>query len=1769
MRGTLDPLTQGKIDAFARRRRRLILIRGVCAVLTILLATMSLLAIVDYLFLLPDEARYALSALGYGVAILGAWWTCARLVWRSLDPRELARLIEGVRPELREDLISAVELGDPHGKDQWDSEEFRELLQQNVARRMQGVDVAELLSFQKISAWVWASGGVIGLVIAMLLIPGLRYDHLLLRSLLPMANLERISRVKIAILEPNPPERPVPQGDIVAVRVEIAGPETKRVYLETFPAGRKSERVEMVLAGKRQYESSIAVGREPVQYRIRAGDAQTRKYTLTTVARPEAISFKKTYVYPEYTRRPNRVAVEDNGDLDELEGSTADLEIQVNQDVTGANLTIEQGGKTLEPIQLTPTADPHRLRAHVAIGVSGTYRVNLKSAQYGFTNKFSPQYEIRSRADRVPSVVLEEPSGDLLVPPDEVVAVKGLAKDDVGLRKVTQAVKVNQGDWKETTLFEDSGLEVKLEFKIGRMWDVYDLRVQPGDHVVTKLIAVDLKGNRAESAPVHLTISARGFDPQRLVPLAAKEAMYSELVALRDAVRALAKHVAEAAALPAAEELQRKQTVLSAVGDLDKASQAADAVENRAKDALRVSRTGREGGDLILAARLVKRLKEDTLQAAKAQLEKGTLAMARELVGTAVDRAVAAEESYRDLLATEEAVAALNDVKDLARDQQAIHRQLQGALSIKDAKAYERLARRQGVAAVQIETVEGVLQVLATRSPEGHKQRVTQLKESLAKTRASLKEALGKAMDSSLTNPSHAMDREVQAALNNLHGVEQDLARRAEQARANLDRRSEPSFADVQETSRQIQALAGLQAKAEKTDEARSKEKEQSDRAVARWKAARVQLESRAGVEEVRRDSDPFFVADSSLAGRAMQSVLDLHTATPEAAKTQETLVIVEKAFRTLETGHTLSELSTTLRELAEGERWNASTGNRTTRHPKDWQWMDVRMATLPEEFKSAGLPAEAAAALLKNWRGPLGDAVRREMAERHVPQRNPQPVSQNLERLSGDVGRALTLIQPAMDEARKALQKLVPSLAERLEKLSKASETIQQKTSTLADKAPQTEAAQTKPEAAKLLENQQAIDKQIEEVMAELRRDANTQDLFTEKGRERARDADDAVAMLQQSPPKAEEMLNQAAATPQPKAQEHALDQAAEQQGKLKDALHTLAEHYKNLAQGKPEETRPELRKAEAELGIKEKLDQQYAQMERLAELAQQSPEALKAALENQLKESEAMQRELQRLTQNALDRAEAALNQAAQQEQTAAQQQQAKTEQQKTLADQAKKIAEEARKMAREDVPKAQQEAQKANAPAAQQPLEQAKQDLEKGANDIPQDFNNANEAAKGLENAAQDLNKVAQDLKNAQAQDSQAAQKAQQQNAQAQQAAAKEQAAAQKAQQQANKAQQEAQNAQQKAAEAKRQAAQAPQDAVAQENAQHAQQEAQKAKQAAEQAQQAAQKEGADAQAAQKAQAQAQAQQEAAQQAAQHAGQEAQHAAELAQQAKALAQQFQQAAQANAQQAQAQQAQVAQELQGAQADVQQAARNEQSLGEAVQAQALNQVAQGIQQANQNQVAQAAKAAQQPNAQQAAKADQAAQAAIEAQAQALAQARGQQPENGQAQGSPEGSPLADAAAEFLAQALNALNGEGKPEQGQGQGKPEQGQGQGHPEQGQGQGEEAGQAMSAAAQAQAQSMRQGRTPGQGQQPGQNPMSNMPGQGKGASVQSGPLAEGQLPANALLKPGDWGKLPPRLARDLMEAQREAVGGEYRHMVETYFRVIAEKAREKK
>ena len=87
----------------------------------------------------------------------------------------------------------------------------------------------------------------------------------------------------------------------------------------------------------------------------------------------------------------------------------------------------------------------------------------------------------------------------------------------------------------------------------------------------------------------------------------------------------------------------------------------------------------------------------------------------------------------------------------------------------------------------------------------------------------------------------------------------------------------------------------------------------------------------------------------------------------------------------------------------------------------------------------------------------------------------------------------------------------------------------------------------------------------------------------------------------------------------------------------------------------------------------------------------------------------------------------------------------------------------------------------------------------------------------------------------------------------------------------------------------------------------------------------------------------------------------------------------------------------------------------------------------------------------------------------------------------------------------------------------------------------------------------------------EGNVPGEAPTSQAqpPKSEMGAAVNADAQPVGALPQLRRLAGADWGKLPPKVAQGLLEAQRADVNGEYRNQVETYFRAIAEMAREKK
>ena len=99
-------------------------------------------------------------------------------------------------------------------------------------------------------------------------------------------------------------------------------------------------------------------------------------------------------------------------------------------------------------------------------------------------------------------------------------------------------------------------------------------------------------------------------------------------------------------------------------------------------------------------------------------------------------------------------------------------------------------------------------------------------------------------------------------------------------------------------------------------------------------------------------------------------------------------------------------------------------------------------------------------------------------------------------------------------------------------------------------------------------------------------------------------------------------------------------------------------------------------------------------------------------------------------------------------------------------------------------------------------------------------------------------------------------------------------------------------------------------------------------------------------------------------------------------------------------------------------------------------------------------------------------------------------------------------------------------------------------------------------------AQAQSQSSEPGQ-PGQPSQPGQASQSAQGAQLAQSNGGSLSGVAGATNADGTPVGENWSKLPPKVAKDIIEAQRQGVAPEYRSAIESYYKAIADRARKKK
>ncbi len=1831
MSSKLDPLIQAKLCAFAQRRRRLIIVKGVLAAAAILLCTMLLVALVDFAWLLPDWLRWSLSAVAYLAVLVVVWRQCLRQLIHAPDKRQLARLVEHAEPGLREDLISAVELGQTDGEI-FDSEQFRALLQQDVARRMGGVEMKSLLPVGLIRRTIGWAAAIVVMAFVMMAVSGWRLHTLLLRALLPGANLERVSRTKVTVQEPDGGDRIVPQGDTVRVVVQLSGEPSNRARIETMGESGGWQVMNMEPLPNGRFAATVQVGRASVRYRIKAGDALTRKYLLDARERPYVTDFAKAFHFPKYSELPDRSVTEKDGALIALEGTEVDLKLKTNQPVKRAELLIEQG-KTSATQPLVVGADG-TLSGKIAMTASGSYRVHLVGAETNFENKFSPENEIRAEPDLLPSVELEQPKQDLILPANEFVDITGTASDDLGIAKVVRLVRVNDGGWKQAVLMEKPGKQARISDR----WDLFQSGVKPGDLLTMKLAVTDLKGSRAESRPLQVTITASGFEMRRIQGLDALRAMNESVRALADHALQLQSAVRKAidGASGADKESAAKQSSVAIAGAATEFEAKFTEAWTALGAAMREAKGGHAAAELATLGRTLARMGFGSAKIVRA--DAGAIAVLpvarnaqKEAVETASDiaRRAKAAAAFADVITLSEESAVIAESGIILQREQKRLMDMASAAGDNPAQ-WAALASRLRVAASQSKLIEDIMAPMAGRSGSAARDRAKSMIQQMQKHR----EAFAKSF-----MPDDKPDRRMLQKLADFNrGIEQsartfgdwnrELAVRSAPLMREAAQDAGPAFAAVPKLA---EALEAIRREPTYVDQARTV------LADARWRICAELFKAGGDLEEIRRHADNQYVSDLRHAVAAAEGLRAVAPGT-DPAEVRAKLDELETVLRVLESGHNLQEAMDGFVQLASSERWEVRDLAARTDAPRDWRWLEVRMTMIPDELGRAKpakvepeigkVFADAQQILWKAMQLEAWRAMSREFGVRTDFNHAPVSARQHAEQIAGQVKLALDLFRKPMEDARRRLAKLSPTVSQLASALAKEQAEVKKETEKRAKNEAPKNPEDAKADAERQIAQQQQINEKVETLKDLVRADANKQDIMQKEQRERMRDADDALAMLKDPPPKAEQALQDAAAAA-PDQQRADLERAAEQQKKLADALKQIAEHFEKMERGKPaDDSRTALREAEKELGIKEQLDAQQAHAQMLAEMAEKDPQQLLKELEAKLPENPAMQKELSAISKNALVDAEERLADARNREDNVAKQLDAQARQENAAVQQANqgaveaaKQAQQAAQMAKQAAENAEQQAKAAGNADAEKQAAQAKNEAAKAAQSAQQASDAAEKMTKAGDNAqaAEAAKKTAQKA-------GEAAQSAQQAMDAAKQAAA----ATQQAAQQPGEHQAQNQQANQRSAEAARQA--------------------QKAADAAKRAQQLAQQSAAQAEAMQNATAQNQPQ--GAQERNSPQAPPSQPGTPQSSQNNPAPGGQQPSAQQNPQLGNAAQQQqpVAANAADAADTTDRAGRHEMRLANQQAGEQLQKLAGNIRETANKQVPAAqqalenAKAAQQAQAPVNAASSQLTEelkdlrAALNGQPQKPDSAMNSQPQapqmppqagqqaqaspmqQGQQAGTPESAQAAQSSTQAnapqqpgqspqgaqqsaqsaqsgqqqmakasaaeqqaMARALDALdqqlnpstsqqaNAQGQSQQGQQGQQAQQGNQQGQPgQQGkQGQQSAAQNAMQQAAQAAQASMRQERSESSSTKPGSLLAANQSDKSMGGAKADGTAMDVKaLPNSSGLKRGDWGRLPKKLAEQLTKGSQEAVPGEYRQAVETYYRVIAEKTKKR-
>jgi hypothetical protein len=474
---------QGKLNCYiAELQHRLRLrawLRGAAIFsFTALLVTLALVLLLNR-FAFPTRgvlvARWALVLVLAAVAALGLGWPLFRLT-----RARAVRKAEAMHPELEERLTTF------HERTNENSDPFLELLAADTLAHTGSASPSSLAPGCRLFALAGAGLASLGVLVWMIAAgPGyLGYGA----SLLWVGEKKTVAPLYAIAVVPGDVAVRRNSDQLVTAQVKGLHPDKVEIFAH-YASSAGWEPVAMQAqpdaGGISSYQFLFAGLPENVEYYVSAGPLVSPHYKLRVVDLPSVKSIRVTYHYPAWTgMKP--VTEDHSGDLRALEGTDAEIEVEMDRPLKDGELALDNG----QTIHLT-AQDRNGSRGSVYQGTipmqkDGAY--HIAATDSGQAVRLSEDYFIATDKASPPEIAISRPGGDYRASPIEEVTVGVKAADTFGLKDVHLHYSVNGGPDRDVGILKSPGAKdadgsytLRLE----------DFKLVPGDIVSLYATAKD------------------------------------------------------------------------------------------------------------------------------------------------------------------------------------------------------------------------------------------------------------------------------------------------------------------------------------------------------------------------------------------------------------------------------------------------------------------------------------------------------------------------------------------------------------------------------------------------------------------------------------------------------------------------------------------------------------------------------------------------------------------------------------------------------------------------------------------------------------------------------------------------------------------------------------------------------------------------------------------------------------------------------------------------------------------------------------------------------------------------------------------------------------------------------------------------------------------------------------------------------------------------------------------------------------------------------